>query len=181
MRTVVMDLETTGFKSDIGTLIVACFAELDSTGNLRKMQTRTVNDYEGTVNQREKQLCQWTVDQWQGADVIIGQYHSVFDQKFLQGVMLRHKIQHGILEPRILIDLVMVGRGSFGMSMAMANVLDVLGLGKKDAPNKADWREANHGDDASLRRIAERCKSDVRNTAKIWEEFKPLYFRKRGK
>ncbi len=145
------------------------------------METRTIHDFQGSTAQREKQLCLWTVKQWEAADIIIGQYHSVFDQKFLQGVMLRHKIQNGLLAPRILIDLVMIARGNFAMSMSMANVLNVLGLGSKDAPNKSDWREANHGDPAAVKRIAERCKSDVRNTVKIWDEFKPLYYRKKGK
>lgn len=182
MRTYVMDFETSDFRPDIGTLLVACFGEITSTGVMRKMYTQTIDTIgKGTVAQREKMLAEWAAAKWQEADILIGQNHKAFDQKFLQGVMLRHGIQNGILEPRILIDTLQIGKGSFGMSMSMANIADVLGLGKKDAPEKGNWREANHGDPASLERIKDRCEADVRMTNLIWQKFKPLYFRKFGK
>ena len=182
MRAVVVDFETTSFKSDIGTLIVCCYGLLDDNGGIAKLYTEDIQSIgKGTVAQRERKLAQWSRDQWAGADIIIGQNHKAFDQKFLQGVMLRHRIDDGILPKRILIDTYQTGKGSFGMGMGMANVLDVFGLGKKDAPEKGDWREANHGDAAALARIRTRCETDVVNTAKMWALFKPTYFHKYGR
>lgn len=135
----------------------------------------------GTVAQREKKLAQWTVDQWTDADIIIGQNHKAFDQKFLQGVMLRHGMQNGLLPKRILIDTYQTGKGNFGMSMAMGNFVDVIGIGKKDAPEKGDWREANHGDPEALARIVERCISDVKMTSEMWRILKPTYMMRYGK
>lgn len=131
--------------------------------------------------QRERKLALWAVARWTEADVLIGQNHQAFDQKFLQGVMLRHGIQDGILPKRILIDTVQAGKGRFGMSMSMANIVDVLGIGKKDAPNKGDWRNANAGDPEAIARIKERCESDVKMTAEIWRAFKPTYYARFGK
>lgn len=182
MKTYVVDLETTDLKADIGTLIVACFGELNSEGKIVKMHSRTIGDMAGkTVAQRELNLVLWTIEKWEEADVIIGQNHKAFDQKFLQGVMLRHGINNGILAPRILIDTYQTGKGSFDMSMSMANLVDILGIGSKDAPEKSQWREANHGDPKAMERIKQRCISDVRMTAEIWNKLKPTYMRKYGK
>lgn len=182
MRTVVVDLETTAFKSDIGTLIVASFGLLDESGNVVQLSTEDIQSIgKGTVAQRERKLALWARDMWEQADVIIGQNHKAFDQKFLQGVMLRHKIDHGILPRRILIDTYQVGKGNFGMGMGMSNVVDVLGIGKKDAPEKGDWREANHGDADAIARVRKRCESDVRMTADMWRELKPTYMLKYGR
>lgn len=182
MRTVVVDLETGNFRSDIGVLTIACFGELDSNGKIKSIQTRTIQDIgRGTVAQRERMLALWTVEQWQAADIVIGQNHQGFDKTFLQGVMLRHGIQDGILAKRIMIDTYQTGKGRFGMSMSMANLVDVLGLGAKDAPHKKDWRESNAGDPASLERIKERCISDVKLTALMWAKLKPTYMIRFGK
>lgn len=182
MRTYVCDIETTDFKADIGTLIVGVFGELNSDGDIAEMYTETILSIgKGSVAKREKLLCQWAVDRWQEADIIIGQNHKAFDQKFLQGVMLRNGIQDGILEPRILLDTFQIGKGNFGWSMSMGNFVDVMDIGKKDAPEKGNWREANHGDPEALARIQERCIADVKMTAEMWRVLKPLYFRKYGR
>jgi hypothetical protein len=133
------------------------------------------------VAQREKKLALWAVDRWSEADILIGQNHKAFDQKFLQGVMLRHQILNGILPRRILLDTYQIGKGMFGMSMSMANFVDVTGIGKKDAPEKGDWREANHGDEEAIERIRERCESDVKMQAAMWKALKPTYYHKYGK
>lgn len=182
MRTYVVDFETTSLRSDIGTLIVACFGELDSSGNVTDILVQDIQSIgTGTVAQREKKLAQWAVARWTEADILIGQNHKAFDQKFLQGVMLRQGISNGILPRRIMIDTYQTGKGSFGMGMSMGNVVDVLGIGKKDAPEKGDWREANHGDKEALARIKERCISDVHMTSKMWAALKPTYFHKYGR
>lgn len=176
-----MDFETTGFRSDIGTLIVACFGELDADGNITTILTEDIQSIgKGTVAQREKRLALWAVDRWTEADILIGQNHKAFDQKFLQGVMLRHGINNGILPRRILLDTYQIGKGNFGMSMGMGNFVDVLGIGKKDAPEKGDWREANHGDPEALARIRERCVSDVKMTAEMWSVLKPTFMSRKG-
>jgi DNA polymerase III alpha subunit (gram-positive type) len=182
IKTVVVDLETTNLRSDIGTLIVACFGEMDTDGNVTTLETRDILDIgKGSVAQRERKLVLWAIEQWSNADIIIGQNHKAFDQKFLQGVMLRHGIMDGILPKRILIDTYQTGKGSFGMGMSMGNVVDVLGIGKKDAPEKGDWREANTGDPEALARIRTRCESDVVMTGEMWRRLKPTYMVKYGR
>lgn len=161
---------------------MASFGELSSDGTVTLVESRDILDIgKGSVAQRERKLALWAVDQWGSADIIIGQNHKAFDQKFLQGVMLRHGINDGILPRRILIDTYQTGKGNFGMSMGMGNVVDVLGIGQKDAPEKGDWREANTGDPEAIARIRERCESDVRLTAEMWKVLKPTYMVRYGR
>lgn len=163
-------------------MIVASFGELKPDGSISTILTEDIQSIgKGTVAQREKKLAQWAVDRWTEADILIGQNHKAFDQKFLQGVMLRHGIDGGMLPPRIMLDTYQIGKGMFGMSMGMGNFVDVLGIGKKDAPEKGNWREANHGDPEALARIRERCEADVKMTAEMWRILKPVYMRRYGK
>ena len=148
MRSVVMDFETSDLKSDIGTLLVACFGVLDDNEEVVDLRTKTIHSI-GNVKRedaetRERKLAIWARGQWEDADVIIGQNHLGFDRHFLNGVLFRYN--EDMLPKRILIDTYQTARGKFAMSASMKNMLDVWHLGTKDAPDKDDWRKANHGD-----------------------------------
>ena len=175
-----MDIETSDLRADIGGLMVASFAELDASGKIVVTRTKNLDTIgKGTIIQREKLLAQWTKEQWENADIVIGQNHVGFDRHFIDGVLFRHRLP--LLEKRILIDTYQTAKGSFAMSASMKNMVDIMGLGSKDAPSKDDWRNANHGDSKALARITVRCEEDVRLTAAMWERLKPLYMRKYGK
>lgn len=180
MRTVVVDLETSDLRADIGTLLVACFGELDATGVVTEMRTQTIQTVgRGSVEQREKRLAKWAAEQWNYADIIIGQNHVGFDRHFLDGVLFRNQLP--MLQKRILIDTYQTAKGKLAMGTSMRNMVDIMGLGAKDAPTKEAWRLANHGDHDSLARIKERCVADVILTAKMWDRLKPLYFERFGR
>ena len=175
-----MDIETSDLRADIGGLMVACFGELDSNGKIRVMNTQTVETIgKGTVAEREKRLVLWTKDQWEHADIIIGQNHIAFDRHFIDGVLFRYKLP--LLQKRILIDTYQTAKGQFAMSGSMKNMVDIMGIGSKDAPSKDDWRNANHGDRAALARITTRCESDVKLTAEMWDRLKPIYMTRFGR
>lgn len=160
--------------------MVSCFGELDANGKIREIRTQTIDKIgKGTVAQREKQLVIWTKEQWENADIIIGQNHVGFDRHFINGVLFRHKLP--LLEKRMLIDTYQTAKGQFAMSASMANLVDIMGIGKKDAPSKEDWRSANHGDKQALERITKRCESDVRLTAEMWNRLKFLYMQRHGR
>ena len=180
MRCVIMDIETSDLRADIGGLLVACFGEVDSNGNIVDLRTQTVQTIgKGSVAEREKKLVQWTKDQWEYADIVIGQNHIGFDRHFIDGVLFRYRMP--LLQNRILIDTYQVAKGKFAMSASMRNMVDIMHLGVKDAPSKDDWREANHGDKEALKRITERCESDVRMTNDMWNRLKPVYMMKHGR
>lgn len=180
MRTVVVDIETSDLRADIGGLMVSCFGELDANGKIVQMRTMTIDTVGGgSVAQREKKLAQWTKEQWEGADIIIGQNHVAFDRHFIDGVLFRYRIP--LLERRILIDTYQTAKGKLGMGASMRNLVDIMHLGAKDAPSKDDWRNANHGDKAALKRITERCESDVKMTAEMWDRLKPIYMSHYGR
>lgn len=179
MRAVVMDLETTDLKSDIGNLLVACYGLLTDDNEVAELRTKTIKDFSGNVETRERRLAVWARDQWAEADIIIGQNHLAFDRHFLDGVLFRNDQQ--CVPRRILIDTMQTAKGKFAMGVSMANMLDVWHLGKKDAPDKDDWRRANHGDPAALARITERCEQDVIATAALWRKLKPVYMERFGR
>ena len=181
MKTLVFDLETTDFKSDIGILLVASFGELDNEGNIVDQYTEDIQSIgKGTVAQREKKLAVWTKQMYSECDILIGHNSLAFDRHFLNGVCFRQGI--GLLPKKVMhIDTCMIARGSLAMSASMRNLVDILGLGAKDNPHKDDWRNANAGDPAALARIRERCVSDVEMTARMWQRMKPVYLSKWGK
>ena len=175
-----MDIETSDLRADIGGLMVASFGELDSNGKIKEIRTKTMETIgSGSIHDRERKLVIWTKDQWEYADIVIGQNHIAFDRHFIDGVLFRHRLP--MLEKRILIDTYQTAKGQFLMSGSMKNMVDIMHLGSKDAPSKDDWREANHGDKAALRSITQRCESDVELTAAMWERLKPIYMRRFGR
>ena len=133
----------------------------------------------GTVAQREKKLAQWTLDRYSECDILIGQNSLAFDRHFLNGVCFRHQL--GLVPKKVRhIDTYQTARGALAMSGSMRNMVDIMGIGTKDAPLKDDWRNANHGDKEALARIRERCISDVKMTAEMWRRLKPIYVYKWG-
>lgn len=175
-----MDIETSDLRADIGTLMVACFAEIDSDGKIIELRTQTIQSIgKGSVAEREKKLVLWTKAQWEHGDIIIGQNHIGFDRHFIDGVLFRSNLP--LLENRILIDTYQTAKGKLGMGASMRNLVDIMHLGAKDAPSKDDWRNANSGDKEALERITARCESDVRMTNDMWNRLKPLYMSKYGR
>lgn len=182
MRTVVVDIETSDLRADIGGLMVSCFGELDSNGKIVQMRTETIDTItkgKGSVPVREKALALWTKAQWENADIIIGQNHIGFDRHFIDGVLFRYR--EPLLQKRILIDTYQTAKGMLAMGASMGNLVDIMGIGQKDAPSKDDWRNANHGDKQALARITKRCQSDVNLTAAMWNRLKPLYMQRHGR
>lgn len=180
MKTVVVDLETTDLKSDIGNLIVACYGLLDDNDNIVRVDTETIHTIGGgNYAQRERRLALWAKEQWSNADIIIGQNSLAFDRHFLDGVLMRNNLD--LLPKRILIDTMQTAKGKFAMGVSMANMLDVWHLGKKDSPDKTDWRLSSIADGDSLARIAERCERDVEDTAALWRKLKPVYMERWGR
>ena len=176
-RTVVWDIETTDFKSDIGQLMVSSFLDL-STG---VPNSRTVLDFEGTLLTRERQLAEWTVEEIRKADTLIGHNVKTFDRNFLSGVCARHHLP--MVPKRSYIDTMLVARyGIKGlMGSSMANLADVLGLPiPKDSPSKNDWRLYIGGDPDAVARITERCELDVKVNYLIWEAVKQYWYEWKG-
>ena len=181
MRTYCWDLETTNLKSDIGMLLVSSFGELDHDGNVIRMMTHDINSIgRGSVAARERKLAEWTKERFGECDVLIGHNSLAFDRHFLNGVCFRHGL--GLVPKKVMhIDTYQTARGALGMGGSMRNLVDVFGLGAKDAPAKQEWREANAGDPESIARIRERCESDVVMTGRLWQRLKPVFLAKWGK
>lgn len=180
MKTVVMDYETSDLRSDIGTLLVACYGVLDDEDNIKELKTKTIQTIgRGSVADRERKLALWAREQWADADIVIGQNHIGFDRHFLDGVLFRYG--EPMVPRRVLIDTYQTAKGKFAMSSSMKNMLDLWHLGSKDAPDKDDWRKANSGDKVALERITQRCETDVEATAALWRKLKPVFLDSKGR
>lgn len=174
IRTKVWDLETTSLKADIGSLLVAAFLDVDkSSGGL---VSRTINDFDGTWEDKEEQLLMWTLEQIHDADILVGHNTKAFDRNFLNGVEFRHGLQPR--SPVLHVDTYLVARyGVKGLfqSCSLSNIADVIGVGEKDRPAKGDWRKAISGDPESMERLRVRCEEDVKLNAAVWARLKPYW------
>jgi uncharacterized protein YprB with RNaseH-like and TPR domain len=172
----VWDIETTNLKADIGILLVAAFLDL----NDGTVESRTIDDFEGTVSQRERQLARWAREQYVQADLLIGHNSLAFDKNFLNGVVARHNLEP--LPLRVHADTYLIARyGLKGlMGYSLSNLADVFGVGVKDLPSKNDWREANAGDPDSIKRLRHRCICDVVVTAAVWNRLKGYWAQWKG-
>lgn len=177
VKTYVWDIETTNLRSDIGALIVSAFGELDSDGNIWKMQAMDIEDAGN-----EEELLDWTVGMIKSADILIGHNSVAYDKNFINGVLARYGKDP--LPKRIHLDTMLAARyGLKGLyqSVSMENLADVLNLPiKKDKPSKHDWREAGITKEEALERIKVRCIEDVKITALLWNRLKPYYYEWRG-
>jgi hypothetical protein len=63
----VFDIETSSLRADIGSLRVACFAELNAHGEICKILTRDVLEMHG-----EKNLALWILHRFEEGDIFIG-------------------------------------------------------------------------------------------------------------
>jgi uncharacterized protein YprB with RNaseH-like and TPR domain len=172
MRAKVWDLETTGLKADIGSLLVAAFLDLET----ETLVSRTILDFDGNWKERELGLFLWTRDQMQTADILIGHNTKAFDRNFMNGVEFRHDLDPA--RQRFHIDTYHVARyGAKGLfqSCSLSNLADVLGVGAKDRPAKEDWRLANSGDPESMERLRVRCEEDVLLNAAVWAKLKKYW------
>jgi len=188
IRTVVWDLETTGLRSDIGTLLVGAFLDL-ATG---ETECRSIYDFtepdttdfprgEVPIIVREGQLLRWCRQQFEAADILIGHNSIGFDKNFLNGVSARHQLP--ALPKRFHIDTLSVARyGMKGLlqSNSLENVADFFGVGVKNKPSKHDWRLANATDRDAINSLKVRCGADVRLTAAVWERLKPHWVNWKG-
>jgi uncharacterized protein YprB with RNaseH-like and TPR domain len=173
VRTYIFDIETSNLRADIGSLRVACFAELNSNGEIFKLLTRDVLEMHG-----EKNLAQWITHRFEEGDIFIGHNSKAFDRNFINGVLIRHKLPK--LPKKLHIDTLEAARyGMKGLlqSLSMDNLADYFKLPiQKDKPSKHDWRGANDMEEESIKRIRKRCISDVQLNVLLWEKLKPFWF-----
>jgi hypothetical protein len=171
MTIIVWDLETSNLKSDIGTLLCGSFLDL-ATGDI---STHIISDYPSeSVRDREAQLVKDVRGAYAQADILVGFNSMAFDRNWLQGASARHG--YGI-------DCLQVARhGLKGQlqSNSLENLADFFGVGVKDKPSKHEWREANSMDPEALAAIQQRCESDVRLTAAVWQPLRPYWLSWKG-
>ena len=177
VRTFCFDIETSNLRSDIGSLRVACFAELNSQGEIFKILTRDVLEMHG-----EKNLAQWITHRVEEADILIGHNIDAFDKNFINGVLIRWNLPK--LPKRYYIDTLMVARyGMKGLlqSNSLENLADYFRLSiQKDHPSKHIWRGANDMEEKSIKRLRQRCISDVQINVLLWERLKPYFHEWKG-
>lgn len=172
LRIYVWDLETTDFKSDIGTIRVASFLNI----NNHTFMTRTHQDFES-----ETEFVKWILERMEEADVLIGHNSVSFDKPFVTGVAGRL----GLAKPakRIHWDTYLIARYGWkgNISYSLENLADHLGLPlAKYRPPKSEWREMIIDKHAELDAIVERCESDVKITAMVFDRLRPYLFEWKG-
>ena len=173
VRIVAWDLETTDFKPDIGRIVIASFYDF----NDGTTQTRTALDYAS-----EQEFVTWVADQYEAADVLVGHNSVSFDKVFLTGVMGR-VLPERHLAKRVHWDTYLIARYGWkgGVRYSLENLADHFGLPmQKDKPSKHDWREMIHSDPDAVRRLVQRCESDVHITAMLMLRMIPYLHKWKG-
>jgi len=175
----VWDLETTDLNTFFGKLIVASFLD-PNTGTI---QTATLNDYSGTVKEREIQLLNWTLDRIDEADVLIGHNTLAFDVSFLRGRLAMHNLDRTVPK-RQHWDTLQIAKFGFkgrAQGYSLENLADFFGVGRKDKPSKHDWAASVILDEDAIDRIAARCESDVEINNLVWDRLRPYFQAYKGK
>lgn len=176
----VWDLETTNLNTFFGKLTVASFLDL----NTNVIVTSTLNDYEGSVAERETQLIAWVLWRIEEADVLIGHNTLAFDVSFLRGRMAANGFK-SLIPKRIHYDTYQIARFGFKgrpQGYSLENLADFFRLPiQKDKPSKHDWADSVILDDEAIDRIALRCEADVRVNALVWDRLRPYMNQWKGR
>lgn len=177
----VWDLETTNLNTFMGQLIVASFLDL-ATGHIN---TRTVNDFDGTNAEREVALLHWTIERLAEADILIGHNTLGFDLGFLRGRLAIHGLGGTVLPKRYHIDTYQLARHGFKgkpQGYSLENLADFFRLPVgKDKPSKHDWAGSIILDEGAIERIAERCEADTVVNAHLWSKLRPYWYEWKGR
>lgn len=177
----VWDLETTNLNTFMGQLIVASFLDLQ-TG---RIQTRTINDFEGTNAEKEQQLLFWTIDRLVEADFLIGHNTLGFDMGFIRGRLAIHGLGDIVLPKRFHIDTYQLARHGAKIKpqgYSLENLADFFRLPVgKDKPSKHDWAGSIILDEGAIERIAERCEADTVVNAHLWTKLRPYFHQWKGR
>lgn len=180
MKIYVYDLETTGLKADVHSLLVACFGEVEG-GQIKRYHSRTIlGDEDKMIEGGEEALVKWARQKYMEADILIGYNSLSFDRNFLNGASLRYGLDY--LPRKINIDVfqTLKGRHKYS-SLSLEAVADALGLGAKDKPERKDWREGSILWPEAIRRLEVRCRQDVKLTHTVWEHVKHIYMERWGR
>ncbi len=176
----VWDLETTNLNTFFGKLTVASFLDLRSN----HIYTRTLNDFEGTVTEREAQLIEYAIEMIDIADILIGHNTLAFDVSFLRGRMAAHGMKD-LIPKRVHYDTYQIARFGFKgrpQGYSLENLADFFRLPiQKDKPSKHDWADSVILDEDAIDRIALRCEADVRVNALVWDCLRPYMNQWKGR
>ena len=178
-KAVVWDLETTALDSFMGKLVVASFLDLHTNS----IETRKITDYKKSVEESERRLVSWVLDQIEAADVLIGHNTRAFDLGFIRGRAAVLGLGR-MPQPRTHIDTMLVARYGFKgrpQGASMENLADYFRLPtQKDKPSKHEWADSRALDHTAIERIATRCEEDVRCNAELWLKLRPYFHQWRG-
>ena len=180
IRSFVWDLETTNLNTFMGQLIVASFLDL-SSGNIHTM---SINDFEGTNAEKEKELLLWVVEMLTYGDIFVGHNTIGFDLGFIRGRLAIHDMDID-LPKRQHWDTYQIARHGAKIKpqgYSLENLADFFRLPiGKDKPSKHDWAASIILDPDAIERIIERCEADVVVNALLWGKMRKFQHTWRGR
>lgn len=111
---------------------------------------------------------------WCEADAVSGYNNNKFDNKKLQGEMIKAGLPP--LPPTTSIDLYMTVRSQFGFdSNKLDHVAQLLGLGSKLKHDGFElWRKVEEGCPKAQAKMERYCKQDVRLTERVYKKIRPF-------
>ena len=121
-------------------------------------------------------MLHWTLDRIAESDILIGHNTLAFDMSFLRGRLANRGIEREIPK-RMHYDTLQIARHGFKGrpgGYSLENLAEFWNLReKKDKPAKQDWSASTRLNGPAIRRIAERCESDVRMNALVFDRLRP--------
>ncbi len=161
MRTCIFDIETTGFNADFGRLICAVVKEFHARAPKVILPKNPLNDDDSIMCLKK------TLERY---DIIVGHYTKGFDIPYLNSKLFL--MGEPCLSPKFHLDTYYVTKHHAKhaiRSKSLKHIVDVLGLkDQKMNVRVKTWNEARDGCSDSIKKVVDRCISDVLLTEEVY-------------
>ena len=165
------DIESSNLNADYGMVLCVGFKTIGSG----KAEVISIDDYEGSLFQREKQLLKDVTKRLLEAECWLTWFGTYFDIPFVNSRLLYHRLP--VLPANFShIDGWRTAKNRLKLrNNRLLTVQDFLGLAtEKDAVKGPTWIKALAGDKASLRYVIEHCRKDVKVLEEAYLLLRPL-------
>lgn len=157
-----IDIETSGFDADYGTML--CWAILDKYTGEVFYDKITKEDIDKNPASPDNRIVRALVDKMKEYKILVGYYSTRFDLPFIRTRAFANKIKNFPNFGDIYhFDLYYVVRNKFKLSRnSLERVCELLGISGKNHIKMDYWRKAIYGDEKAINYILDHCVRDVR-------------------
>ncbi len=166
-REVMLDIETTNLRGNMGRITVACVKPVGMETLILRMDNYDAPLWDDSLLVKDLR------DTLAKCARVVTWFGARFDTKFIRTRSVLQNLHHDVVGFRHL-DLYDTSRRELLMtSHKLKTLVNTFGAGQKPEPREETWRRAMFGDKRSLDEIANRCVEDVRQLECVYLQLEP--------